>query len=102
VQTGQAENYSNKDIKNLTEWVQRPQIGAKGLVNVKYLADGSVKSSVGKFYSDEDLKELERALFGAKDGDMLLILSGEREKTLKQLGELAIGNGASNGSDERQ
>jgi aspartyl-tRNA synthetase len=86
---GQAENYSNKDIKNLTEWVQRPQIGAKGLVNVKYLADGSVKSSVGKFYSDEDLKEW-KALFGAKEGDMLLILSGEREKTLKQLGELRL------------
>jgi aspartyl-tRNA synthetase len=86
---GQADNYSNKDLKNLTEWVQRPQIGAKGLVNVKYLEDGSIKSSVGKFYSDDDLVEWKN-LFAAKDGDMLLILSGEKEKTLKQLGELRL------------
>lgn len=86
---GQADNYSNKDIKKLTEWVQRPQIGAKGLVNVKFMSDSSIKSSVGKFYSDDDLKGW-KDLFGAKDGDMLLILSGEKEKTLKQLGELRL------------
>ena len=86
---GQSENYSNKDIKKLTEWVQRPQIGAKGLVYVKYNKDGSIKSSVGKFYTDEQLKEwLER--FNAKPGDMLLILSGEKDKTRKQLGELRL------------
>jgi len=86
---GQAGNYSNKDIKKLTEWVQRPQIGAKGLVNVKYNADGTMKSSVGKFYSDEDLMEWKEA-FSADDGDMILILSGEKDKTLKQLGELRL------------
>ncbi len=85
---GQAINYSNKDIKKLTEWVQRPQIGAKGLVYVKYTADG-IKSSVGKFYSDEQLKKW-GSLMGAAEGDMLLILSGEAEKTRKQLGALRL------------
>jgi aspartyl-tRNA synthetase len=86
---GQADNYSNKDIKKLTEWVQRPQIGAKGLVYVKFGTDGSVKSSVGKFYSEEDLKAWGEK-FNAKAGDMLLILSGETDKTRKQLGELRL------------
>jgi aspartyl-tRNA synthetase len=86
---GQAEGYSNKDIKKLTEWMQRPQIGAKGLVNVKFGNDGSVKSSVGKFFNDEDLKAWGEK-FGAKPGDMLLILSGEAEKTRKQLNELRL------------
>ena len=86
---GQAEGYSNKDIKQLTEWMQRPQIGAKGLVNVKFGNDGSVKSSVGKFFSDEDLKTWGEK-FGAKPGDMLLILSGETDKTRKQLNELRL------------
>jgi len=86
---GQADEYSNKDIKKLTEWMQRPQIGAKGLVYVKFGNDGSIKSSVGKFYSDEDLKVWGEAC-GAKAGDMLLILSGEAEKTRKQLNELRL------------
>lgn len=86
---GQADAYSNKDIKKLTEWMQRPQIGAKGLVNVKFNEDGSVKSSVGKFYSEEDLQKWGE-LFDAKKGDMLLILSGEAEKTRKQLNELRL------------
>ena len=86
---GIAEQYSNKDIKKLTEWMQRPQIGAKGLVYVKFGADGSVKSSVGKFYSEEQLKEWGEAM-GAKPGDMLLILSGEEEKTRKRLNELRL------------
>ncbi len=86
---GQAESYSNKHIKELTAWMQRPQIGAKGLVYVKWNNDGSVKSSVGKFYSDEQLMTwLEKA--GAKKGDMLLILSGEDEKTRKRLNELRL------------
>lgn len=81
--------YSRKQIDELTEWVKRPQIGAKGLVYVKYEADGSVKSSVDKFYSPEQLKGwLELA--GAKPGDMLFVLSGEDEKTRKQLGELRL------------
>ncbi len=86
---GQASEYSNKDIKKLTEWLKRPQIGAKGLVTVKVNNDGSIKSSVGKFYSDEDLASwIEK--FGAKPGDLLLILSGEAEKTRKQLSELRL------------
>ena len=86
---GQAEAYSNKDIKNLTEWMQRPQIGAKGLVYIKVMEDGTFKSSVGKFYSDEVLQTF-AAKFGAQKGDMILILSGEAEKTRKQLNELRL------------
>ncbi|MEM8523747.1 MAG: aspartate--tRNA ligase [Bacteroidota bacterium] len=90
---GQAGAFSNKDIKKLTEWMQRPQIGAKGLVYIKYNEDGSIKSSVGKFYSDEDLKTcLDRA--NAKPSDMLFILSGEAEKTRKQLNELRLEMGS--------
>jgi aspartyl-tRNA synthetase len=86
---GQAANYSNKDIKKLTEWVKRPQIGAKGLVYVKWNKDGSVKSSVGKFYTDEQLLEwLDRCM--AKPGDMLLIMSGETDRVRKQLNELRL------------
>ena len=86
---GQAEAYSNKDIKKLTEWMQRPQIGAKGLVYVKVVGDGTFKSSVGKFYSDEDLATWAEKC-NAKPGDMLLILSGEAEKTRKRLNELRL------------
>ena len=86
---GVAEDYSNKDIKKLTEWVQRPQIGAKGLVYVKYQNDGTIKSSVGKFFSDDQLKDWGEK-FGAAEGDMILILTGEKEKTRKQLGELRL------------
>ncbi|MEZ4951978.1 MAG: aspartate--tRNA ligase [Saprospiraceae bacterium] len=86
---GQAEGYSNKDLKELTEWMQRPQIGAKGLVWVKVNPDGTIKSTVGKFFSDEDLKVWADKM-GAKPGDMLLILSGEAEKTRKQLNELRL------------
>ncbi len=81
-------NFSNKDMKELTEWLQRPQIGAKGLVYVKFGAEG-VKSTVGKFYSDEELHTIGK-LFGAEQGDMILILSGEMEKTQKQLSELRL------------
>ncbi len=84
-----AAEYSRKQIDELTDYVKRPQIGAKGMVYVKYEMDGSVKSSVDKFYSPEDLLAwLERA--GAKRGDMMLILSGEAEKTRKQLNELRL------------
>lgn len=86
---GVAELYSNKDIKAWTEWIQRPQIGAKGLVYVKYQEDGSIKSSVGKFYSDEVLQSW-ASKFNADKGDVLFILSGEAEKTRKQLSELRL------------
>jgi aspartyl-tRNA synthetase len=86
---GIAETYSNKDMKDLTEWLQRPQIGAKGLVYVKYQEDGSIKSTVGKFYSDEALHQW-AAKFGAEKGDVIFVLSGEAEKTRKQLNELRL------------
>jgi aspartyl-tRNA synthetase len=86
---GIAEKYSNKDLKDLTEWLQRPQIGAKGLVYVKYQEDGSIKSTVGKFYSDEDLLDWAKH-FGAEKGDIIFVLSGEIEKTRKQLSELRL------------
>ena len=86
---GIAEKYSNKDMKDLTEWLQRPQIGAKGLVYVKYQEDGSIKSTIGKFYSDDELKEWAKH-FGAEKGDVIFILSGEMEKTRKQLSELRL------------
>lgn len=86
---GQADAYSNKDIKKLTEWMQRPQIGAKGLVYIKYGADNAVKSSVGKFYTDEQLNAWKEAL-GAESGDIVFILCGETDKTRKQLNELRL------------
>jgi aspartyl-tRNA synthetase len=86
---GQASTYSNKDIKKLTSWVQRPQVGAKGLVYVKYNEDGSIKSSVGKFYTDEQLKTwLDKA--DAQKGDLLLVLSGETDKVRGQLSDLRL------------
>lgn len=81
--------YSRKQLDGLTKWVQRPQIGAKGLVYVKYNEDGSFKSSVDKFYSQEDLKEWADST-GAKPGDLMLVLSGEAEKTRKQMNELRL------------
>ncbi len=87
--SGEAENYSNKQIKELTEWLQRPQIGCKGMIYVKYNIDGSIKSSVGKFYSDEQLNSWFK-IANAKPGDMLLMLCGETEKTRKQLCELRL------------
>jgi aspartyl-tRNA synthetase len=85
--------YSRKEIDVLTEWVRRPQIGAKGLAYIKYNEDGSTKSSVDKFYSEEDKKVLlER--FDAKPGDMILILAGEANKTRKQLSELRLEMGS--------
>ncbi len=81
--------YSRKQIDELTEWVKRPQIGAKGLVYVRYEADGSVKSSVDKFYSADDLKAWLKAC-SAQPGDLLFLLCGETEKTRKQLSELRL------------
>ena len=86
---GEAANFSNKNLKKLEEWMKRPQIGAKGLVNVKFNEDGSVKSSVGKFYSEEVLRTW-GARFEAEAGDILFILSGETDKTRKQLNELRL------------
>ena len=81
--------YSRKQLDALTQWVQRPQIGAKGLVYVKYNADGTFKSSVDKFFDAEALKGWAEA-FGAQPGDLLLILAGGEETTRKQLNELRL------------
>ncbi|MDR1682786.1 MAG: aspartate--tRNA ligase [Candidatus Symbiothrix sp.] len=81
--------YTRKQLDELTEFVKRQQIGAKGLIYVRYEADGSIKSSVDKFYTPEELKTwLDRA--NAQPGDLLLILCGETEKTQKQLCELRL------------
>ncbi|MGN1246505.1 MAG: aspartate--tRNA ligase [Muribaculaceae bacterium] len=81
--------YTRKQIDELTEFVKRPQIGAKGLVWVKLEADGSVKSSVGKFYGEDDLKAWAER-FGAKPGDLMLILAGKTMPTRKALNELRL------------
>ncbi|MBK8041343.1 MAG: aspartate--tRNA ligase [Haliscomenobacter sp.] len=81
--------YTRKQIDELTEWVKRPQIGAKGLVYVRFGEDGSLKSSVDKFFSETDLAAWADRM-GAKPGDLMLILAGEEEKTRKQLGELRL------------
>jgi aspartyl-tRNA synthetase len=82
-------SYSRKQLDALTDWVKRPQIGMKGLVYVKYNDDGSLKSSVDKFYDEAALKEWAE-LFGAKPGDLILVLAGEHELTLKALSELRL------------
>lgn len=86
---GTAATYTNKTISDLTDWVKRPQIGAKGLVYIKFDEDGTIKSPVSKFYTDEDLRAVATAC-GATKGDIVFILSGETEKTRKQLSELRL------------
>lgn len=81
--------YTRKQLDQLTDWVKRPQIGAKGLVYVKCNEDGTFKSSVDKFYSQEDLQEWANAA-NAKAGDLLLVLSGNLESTRKQMNELRL------------
>ncbi len=85
---GQA-GYSRKQLDELTDWVKRPQIGARGLVYVKCNEDGSFKSSVDKFFSQEDLQAWADEA-GARPGDLLLVLAGETESTRKQLSELRL------------
>lgn len=84
-----AAEYTRKQLDKLTEWVKRPQIGAKGMVYVKCNADGSFKSSVDKFYDQNALSAFAKTS-GAKPGDLILILSGEVDKVRKQLGELRL------------
>lgn len=82
--------YTRKQLDALTDYVKRPQIGAKGMVYARVEADGTVKSSVDKFYSQEVLQAM-KAAFGAKPGDLILILSGDNiMKTRKQLSELRL------------
>ncbi|MEO7174970.1 MAG: aspartate--tRNA ligase [Saprospiraceae bacterium] len=86
--TGQA-GYSRKQVDELTEWLKRPQIGAKGMIYARYELDGTVKSSVDKFYSPEIVMTWMQH-FNAKPGDLLLILSGDIESTRKQMSELRL------------
>jgi aspartyl-tRNA synthetase len=81
--------YSRKQTDELTEWVKRPQIGMKGLVFIKCNADGSFKSSVDKFYSEDKLKAI-AAASNAKAGDLILILAGAEERTRKAISELRL------------
>ena len=83
-------NYTRKQLDQLTDFVKRPQVGAKGLVYVKYNEDGTVKSSIDKFYTPEVWAQLKEKM-GAKDGDLVLILSGDRaNKTRTQLCTLRL------------
>lgn len=81
--------YTRKQLDELTEWLKRPQIGASGLVYIKYNTDGTFKSSVDKFYSQEDLKAIAQKA-QAQAGDLILLLCGEINKTRKQLSELRL------------
>lgn len=84
-----AANYTRKQIDELTEFVKRPQIGATGLVYARYNEDGTLKSSVDKFYNEEELKKW-AAAFGAEPGDLMLLMAGGKNKTRKALSELRL------------
>ena len=82
-------SYTRKQVDELTEWVKRPQVGAKGLVYIRVNEDGTLKSSVDKFFAPEDLAKIATAL-EAQKGDLILVLCGEKRKTQTQLGVLRI------------
>ena len=84
-----AADYTRKQLDEITEWVKRPQVGAKGLVYIKLNADGSIKSSVDKFYTPEQLQAV-AAKAGAEKGDLVLVLCGAKRKTQTMLGVLRI------------
>ncbi len=81
--------YTRKQIDELVDWVKRPQIGASGMVWVKYQGDGVLTSSVNKFYNEDDLRKIAER-FGAKKGDLMLILSGNANKVRPQLSALRM------------
>jgi aspartyl-tRNA synthetase len=81
--------YTRKQLDELTEWVKRPQIGMKGLAYIRYNEDGSLKSSIDKFYTEERLKQIAEAA-GAKQGDIIMILAGAEERTRKATSELRL------------
>lgn len=85
--------YTRKQLDELTDWVKRPQIGASGLIYIKFNADGTLKSSVDKFFTPDDLKSIAE-FFGAKAGDLILMLAGRKKKTLSQLSELRLEMGS--------
>jgi len=82
-------DFSRKKLDKLTDFVKRPQLGAKGLVYCKYNTDGSFKSSVDKFFSQDDLAKWAEKM-GAEAGDLMLIMAGETDKVRKQLNELRL------------
>ncbi|HAW57734.1 MAG TPA: aspartate--tRNA ligase [Bacteroidales bacterium] len=82
-------NYSRKELDQLTEWVKKPQIGASGLIYIKFSEDGSLRSSIDKYFQQDELRELLQ-IFSAEPGDLILIMAGAKEKTLKALGELRL------------
>lgn len=84
-----AAEYTRKQLDELTEFVKRPQIGATGLVYARYNTDGTIKSSVDKFYNEEELKKWATA-FNAQPGDLMLLLAGGADKTRKALSELRL------------
>lgn len=84
-----AAEYTRKQLDELTEFVKKPQIGASGLVYARYNADGTIKSSVDKFYNEEELKKWATA-FKAGPGDLMLVLAGEENRTRKALSELRL------------
>lgn len=86
-------SYTRKQLDELTDFVKRPQIGAKGLVYIRYEADGTFKSSIDKFYTSDELKNI-ASLFSAKPGDLILILAGDKTKTQKALNELRLEMGS--------
>lgn len=86
---GIAATYTNKNFNELTDWIKRPQVGAKGLIYVKFEEDGSIKTTVSKFFSDNILRTWGEK-FGAEKGDVLFIVSGETDKARKQLSELRL------------
>jgi len=81
--------YTRKQIDELTDWVKRPQIGMQGMVNIKYNKDGSLKSSVDKFYSEEKLKAIAQ-FANARPGDLIVILAGPEERTRKAISDLRL------------
>lgn len=86
---GKADDYTNRLIKDITSWVQRPQVGAKGLVYIQWRSDDSFKSSISKFYPEEELKNWITEAGGQK-GDILFLMSGPVDKTRIQLGTLRL------------
>jgi len=93
--------YSRKQLDELTNWVKRPQIGAKGLIYIKYNADRSIKSSVDKFYTEGDLQEWIK-IFRAEPGDLILVLSGDKTQTLTALGTLRLEMGTRLGLRDKE
>lgn len=86
---GKADDYTNRLIKDITSWVQRPQVGAKGLIYIQWRSDDSFKSSISKFYPEEELKNWITEAGGQK-GDILFLMSGPVDKTRIQLGTLRL------------